>query len=209
MLIFSTLVLRAPIVQKRRSPRRTCPTYGRLSLDPPLRFSRPRVSASRRTASTTPRSPRSPGSSSWTSRSATGRTSIGFSYDHSETALGDGPRTWPSLADDTIAVLRNQTARPDGLPADLTRGSATALATPSGSLSAVITDPPYDNMIDYSDASDLFYVWLKRALVTTAPWFAFTAHPDGVQEKSLEAIVKRGGTANADHRTREHYADLW
>jgi len=45
--------------------------------------------------------------------------------------------------------------------------------------------------------------------VTTAPWFAFTANPDGVQEKSLEAIVKRGGTASTDHRTREHYADLW
>jgi len=138
----------------------------------------------------------------------TNEASIGFSYDYFETGLGDGPGTWPSLADDTIAVLRNQAGRPDGLPADLTRGSATALATRSGSLSAVITDPPYDNMIDYSDASDLFYVWLKRALVTTAPWFAFTAHPDGVQEKTLEAIVKRGGTANADHRTREHYDDM-
>ena len=43
-------------------------------------------------------------------------------------------------------------------------------------------------------------------VVTTAPWFAFTPR-DGVQEKSLEAIVKRSGTANADHRTREYYAD--
>jgi putative DNA methylase len=136
----------------------------------------------------------------------TNEASIGFSYDYFETGLGDGPGTWPSLADDTVAVLRNQAGRPDGLPADLTRGSATALATRSGSLSAVITDPPYDNMIDYSDASDLFYVWLKRALVTTAPWFAFTAHPDGVQEKTLEAIVKGGG--NVDHRTRQHYDDM-
>lgn len=136
----------------------------------------------------------------------TNEASIGFSYDHFETGLGDGPGTWPSLADDTIAVLRNQAGRPGGRPADLTRGSATALSIRTGSLSAVITDPPYDNMIDYSDASDLFYVWLKRALVTTAPWFAFTAHPDGVQEKALEAIVKGGG--NVDHRTRQHYDDM-
>lgn len=138
----------------------------------------------------------------------TNEASISFSYDYFETGLGDGPGTWPSLADDTLAVLRNQAGRPGGQPADLTRGSATALATRNASVSAVITDPPYDNMIDYSDASDLFYVWLKRALVTTAPWFAFTAHPDGVQEKAFEAIVKRGGTANADHRTRQHYDDM-
>ncbi len=42
----------------------------------------------------------------------TSEASIGFSYDHFETALGDEPSTWPSLADDTIAVLRNQAARP-------------------------------------------------------------------------------------------------
>ena len=138
----------------------------------------------------------------------TNEASVSFSYDHFETGLGDGPGTWSSLADDTVAVLRNQAGRSKGSPAHLERGSATALSMRDASLSAVITDPPYDNMIDYSDASDLFYVWLKRALVTTAPWFAFTSHPDGVQEKSLEAIVKRGGTANADHRTRAHYDDL-
>ena len=48
-------------------------------------------------------------------------------------------------------------------------------------------------MIDYTDASDLFYVWLKRALHTTNPAFSITAHPDGVQEKAEEIIVKRGG----------------
>jgi putative DNA methylase len=58
-------------------------------------------------------------------------------------------------------------------------------------------------MIDYTDASDLFFVWLKRALITTAPWFAFTSHPNGVQEKDQEAIVKGGG--NVDHRTPAHY----
>lgn len=132
--------------------------------------------------------------------------SIAFSYDYFETGLSDGPGSWESLADDTVAVLRTQAGRSSGRPADLSRGSATALQFRDRSLSAVVTDPPYDNMIDYSDASDLFYVWLKRALWTTAPWFAFTAHPDGVQEKDHEAIVKGGG--NVDHRTRDHYDSL-
>jgi len=69
-------------------------------------------------------------------------------------------------------------------------------------------DPPYDNMIDYTDASDLFFVWLKRALITTAPWFGFTSQPDGVQEKDQEVIVKRGGTATNDHRTVVHYDEM-
>ena len=121
----------------------------------------------------------------------TNEASLAFSYDYFESGLGDGPGTWPSLSDDTIAVLRNQASRPAGKPADISRGSAVALSLRDGSVSAVITDPPYDNMIDYSDASDLFYVWLKRALLTTSPWFAFTAHPDGVQEKDQE--VNRQG----------------
>ncbi len=137
----------------------------------------------------------------------TNEASLGFSYDYFETGLGDGPGTWPSLADDTIAVLRNQASRTGGCPADLQRGSALALPFPDASLSAVVADPPYDNMIDYSDASDLFYVWLKRALFSTTPWFAFTSHGLGVQEKAEEIIVKRfrAWKTATDHRTREHY----
>jgi adenine-specific DNA methylase len=133
--------------------------------------------------------------------------SLGFSYDYFETGLGDGPGTWASLADDTVAVLRNQSSRTTGCAADLQRGSALSLPFRDASLSAVITDPPYDNMIDYSDASDLFYVWLKRTLYSSAPWFGFTAHELGVQEKAEEVIVKRfrAWKTATDHRTRNHY----
>lgn len=137
--------------------------------------------------------------------------SIAFSYDYFETGLGDGPGTWPSLADDTIAVLRNQAGRLKGKPAAITRGSAVTLPFRDGSLSAVVTDPPYDAMIPYSDASDLSYVWLKRALVSTQPWFSFTADPDGVQEKAEEIIVKRfraKRTAKLDHRTAAYYDEM-
>jgi len=133
--------------------------------------------------------------------------SVSFSYDYFETGLGSGPGTWGSLAADTLTSLRNQVARAPGRPASVVRGSATTLSFRDRSVSAVVTDPPYDEMIPYSDASDFFYVWLKRALHTTQPWFAFTADPDGVQEKAEEAIVKkfRAHSTHTDHRTRTHY----
>ena len=68
-----------------------------------------------------------------------------------------------------------------------------------------MADPPYDNMIDYSDASDLFYVWLKRALASTDPDFGLTADPRGLQEKTEEIIVKDSAASTGDHRTREFY----
>ena len=130
---------------------------------------------------------------------------IGFGYDHFESGPGHGPGTWRSIAKDSLTTLRTQLARVEGTPARVERGSALALPFRNGTCDAVVTDPPYNAMIDYTDASDLFYVWLKRALHTTQPAFSITAHPDGVQEKAEEIIVKRGGTAVNDHRDREFY----
>lgn len=134
--------------------------------------------------------------------------SITFSHDYFEAGLGDGPGTWTSLAGDTRAILGNQSGRPAGRPGLVRQGSAAALPLPAATIDAVVTDPPYDDMIDYSDASDLFYVWLKRALVSTHPDMGMTADPRGVQEKTEEIIVKRGGAGVGDHRTREFYDSM-
>lgn len=56
-------------------------------------------------------------------------------------------------------------------------------------------------MIDYSDATDFFFVWLKRALGGVFPELFDTP---GLQEKDEEIIVKRRGTPD-DHRTRDFY----
>jgi putative DNA methylase len=131
--------------------------------------------------------------------------SIAFSHDYFEGGLGDGPGSWESVKGSTLAVLRNHRGSRGSRPALIRQGTATALPLASGVVDVVVTDPPYDDMIDYSDASDLFYVWLKRALVSTHPEFGITADPRGVQEKGEEIIVKRGGGAVNDHRTREFY----
>lgn len=131
--------------------------------------------------------------------------SLAFSYDYFESGCGDGPGTWRSVARDLPSTLSKLLDRRNGLRVRVERGSALSLPLRSESVDAVVTDPPYDGMIDYSDASDLFYVWLKRVLHSTDPAFGITAHPAGVQEKAQEIIVKRGGLTAGDHRTSEFY----
>lgn len=135
----------------------------------------------------------------------TSEAAIGFNHDYFEVGLSDGPGSWASLAEDTIAVLRNQANRSGGVPAKLVRGSALSLPLKDREIDAVVTDPPYDSMIPYTDASDLFYVWLKRALISTKPELAMTSDPNGVQEKTEEAIVSANRMVASEHRTREHY----
>lgn len=131
-------------------------------------------------------------------------SSIGFSYDYFEVGLGEGAGSWATIADDTVNALRRQARRAQGRPAELQRGSATAIPRRAQSFDAIVTDPPYDSMIDYSDASDLFYVWVKRALSSTHPELLITADPHGLQDKDEEIIVKKGKPPG-DHRTQEHY----
>ena len=135
-------------------------------------------------------------------------STIAFSYDFFETGIGDGAGTWTSLADNSRSTLRSVFSEGGGLAAKVEHGTATNLPYRSGSFSAVVTDPPYDAMVYYTDSSDLFYVWLKRALHSTYPEFAFTADPRGLQEKTDEIIVKEHGHAPGEHRTREHYDAL-
>ncbi|WP_460697451.1 DUF1156 domain-containing protein [Nocardia thraciensis] len=133
------------------------------------------------------------------------QSAVTFSYDWFECGLSDGPGSWESLEKKTVSTLREIRARFGSTPADIQRGNATMLPFRDGGMTAVVTDPPYDDMIDYSDSSDLFYVWAKRAMYTADPSLSMTMHPDGVQEKTDEITVKRGGAPAGDHRTVEHY----
>lgn len=135
-------------------------------------------------------------------------SSLNFSFDYFEVGLADGPGSWASVADGTLRALATTMPLSSAVSCEVKRGSAITLPFHDRSITAVITDPPYDAMIDYSDASDLFYVWIKRALVDSWPELGMTAHEFGVQEKQEEIIVKKGGTSNNDHRDRQHYDTL-
>lgn len=132
-------------------------------------------------------------------------SSIAFNYDFLEVGLGAGPGSWSSVTDTTPTALK-VLLDTDGRPATVGRGSALHIPGRDASFDAVVTDPPYQFMIAYSDVSDLFYVWLRRALAGVNPDFAMTAHSRGLQEKSEEIIVKQGfeGDPN-EHRTTQFY----
>jgi putative DNA methylase len=131
-------------------------------------------------------------------------SSLGFNYDFVEVGIGDGAGTWKSASG--VPTFFSGHVQTDGRPANVQRGSALSIPHRSGGLDAVVTDPPYEMMITYSDASDLFYVWLKRALGAVNPDFAMTANPKGTQEKAEEIIVHKhhSGVPN-EHRTPEFY----
>ena len=133
---------------------------------------------------------------------------ISHSFDYFETGCGEGPATWVSLSVHTVRSLRKQLVRARGHAASVQRGSATELTMPDAFIDSVVTDPPYDAMINYCDSSDLMYVWLKRALVTADPWFGMTTDSGGLQEKTHEAVIKFTTVDDPDHRTEAHYRQI-
>lgn len=131
-------------------------------------------------------------------------SSLGFNYDSFESGIGNGPGTWNSVSGVPSALIH--LLKTNGHPAVVLRGSALNLAHRDASLDAVVTDPPYEAMIQYTDMTDLYYVWIKRALARVDPVFSITANPRGTQEKAEEIIVHTNhATAEGEHRTPEHY----
>lgn len=133
------------------------------------------------------------------------QSKVRFAHDYLEAGPGEGPGTWGSVAESGFNALAKIIAEsPNARAGTARRASAVALPFRDGTVNAVVTDPPYYNMIDYADASDLFHVWLKRIL--------FDVFPDlfgreGLQDKSEEIIVKRGN-APGEHRTKDFYEQM-
>jgi putative DNA methylase len=127
---------------------------------------------------------------------------VSFQFDYLEAGPGSGPGTWDSVTVSGLNALKKVLEGcPHGRPARFRIASAVALPVRDRSVDMIITDPPYYNMIDYSDVSDLFYVWLRRCLFDIFPdLFA----GDELQDKSEEIIVKRGH-ASGEHRTKDFY----
>lgn len=133
-------------------------------------------------------------------------STIAYSQDFFEAGIGEGPGTWSSLIGSTVSTLRNLVPQGHmGRSTNVARGSAAEMSFRNKSITAVVTDPPYDAMVYYSDSSDLFYSWMKRALVHARPEFALTTDSRGLQEKTDEIIVKEHGKAPGEHRNRDHY----
>jgi len=80
-------------------------------------------------------------------------------------------------------------------------GTASCIQLANDSIESVITDPPYDDAISYSDLSDFFYIWLKRAIGSQFPnIFATPLTP-----KSEEATSLKHRHNGSEERARKHY----
>lgn len=132
-------------------------------------------------------------------------STIAFSYDFFETGIGEGPGTWASLIGSSLSTLRNLMVNQRGRPTTVIHGSAATMQFRNASMTVVVTDPPYDAMVYYSDSSDLFYAWMKRALLTARPEFGITTDTRGLQDKTDEIIVKEHGKSPGEHRDHDHY----
>ena len=98
------------------------------------------------------------------------------------------------------------------------QGSATSLpAIADDSVDAIVTDPPYYDNVMYSECSDYFYVWMKRALRDTWPELCNLETTDkqgeAVANPSLYTRVathsgrskRKPGTKSAADLAEEHY----
>jgi putative DNA methylase len=136
-----------------------------------------------------------------------GEAQLRFSLDYLEAGPGQGPGTWMSVARSGLNAIRKiLEARPTPQPGTFRCASAVALPFRDGTVNAVVTDPPYYDMIPYADASDLFHVWFVRAL--------FDVHPDlfgagGLQDKTDEIVVKsKDRHDDGEHRTVGFYESM-
>jgi putative DNA methylase len=140
--------------------------------------------------------------------------SLPMVWDFAETnPFNPAGASWIAVIEDNPAVI--EMLRDIAQVADVRRGSALAVPLGDGSLDAVITDPPYYDNVSYSNLSDFFHIWLRRAVGHLYPeHFAMTATPKkaeviaaayrhgGVRNKAKEFYEKMMGCAFAEaHRT--------
>jgi adenine-specific DNA methylase len=74
----------------------------------------------------------------------------------------------------------------------ITQASATVLPYSENYFDAVFTDPPYYDNVPYSDLSDFFYVWLKRAIGDIYPELFSTPITPKKNEVIAELPLLRG-----------------
>ncbi|GBD43557.1 hypothetical protein HRbin40_01031 [bacterium HR40] len=121
-----------------------------------------------------------------------GRQALPMVWDFAEAnPFGDSSGDASQAIEWVASVAEAQAAT--GLPATVTRGSATALPWSDASFDAVVTDPPYYDNVDYSRLADFFYVWLKRTIGHLYPeHFATDATPK--KQEIVADPVRHGGS---------------
>jgi len=104
---------------------------------------------------------------------------------------------WLSMDDEAVASLADQ---PSAVVNGASRAWLTARSSedisflPSGSVDAVITDPPYYGNVQYAELSDFFYVWMRAGLKDDYPEFIPLVVP-----KQAEVVVNKEADKTDEH----------
>jgi adenine-specific DNA methylase len=121
-----------------------------------------------------------------------GRTALPMAWDYAELNVFSGANgDWLHQLDWVKRFLENNSWS-SGTTSSVYQASATKLPFSNEFFDAILTDPPYYDNVPYSDLSDFFYVWLKKALGDLFPdLFATPLTP-----KSNEIVANKGRQSN-------------
>lgn len=130
-----------------------------------------------------------------------GRQALPLVWDYAE-SMPFNPQgaNWAACIEAAIKSIRNISMSD---VASVMRGSATSIPANDETFEAVITDPPYYDAVPYSDLSDFFYVWHKRALSNVLPSEFRTPVPP----KRLEIIEERPHKSLTHRKDRRFYEE--
>jgi len=121
-----------------------------------------------------------------------GRTALPMAWDYVELNVFSGANgDWLHQVAWVKRFLESNCWKPISI-STVHQASATKLSFQDEHFDAVLTDPPYYDNIPYSDLSDFFYVWFKRALGNVFPdLFATPLSP-----KTEEIVANKGRQEN-------------
>ncbi|MHA1977133.1 MAG: DUF1156 domain-containing protein [Candidatus Hodarchaeales archaeon] len=121
-----------------------------------------------------------------------GRTALPMTWDYVELNVFSGANgDWSKQTEWVIRYLQKNSWNAPS-KAIVEQASATNLEYPDNYFDAVITDPPYYDNVPYSDLSDFFYVWFKRAVGGIFPKLFSTP----LTPKNLEIVANKGRQEN-------------
>ncbi len=121
-----------------------------------------------------------------------GRTALPMAWDYAELNVFSGANgDWLRQTDWVIRYLDTNSWE-SFTESSVQQASATSLPFPNEFFDAVLTDPPYYDNVPYSDLSDFFYVWFKKAIGDLFPeLFATPLTP-----KEKEIVANKGRQKN-------------
>ena len=101
------------------------------------------------------------------------------------------------------ALLTGTTDQPVERLQILNGNAADLSALETGSVTALVTDPPYYDNVMYAECADFFYVWMKRSLGDVYPEF----FSDPLTNKDDEAVANVARFASMGRQKKQHATD--